>query len=200
MKRVRAALVRAAQDLSALGRSFALGGGFAVSVRAEPRTTRDVDFLVAVRDDEDAERLAADLVARGYVIVAAIEQTAVGRLATVRLRSPSSAVVDLLFASSGAEAEIIARSDEIEVLRGIRLGVPTVGHLIALKVLSRDDRERPQDRVDLAALLRRATRADLTEAREALELITERGFNRGKQLVDELDGVVAEFPRSGDEK
>lgn len=195
MNRVRGALVRAERDLRELGRHFALAGGFAVSVRAEPRTTRDVDFVVAVRDDTDAERLVADMVARGYEIVTAIEQTAAGRLATVRLRSASKIMIDLLFASSGVEREIVEQSEEVEVLRGVRLAVPRVGHLIAMKVLSRDDQERPQDRVDLAELLRRATPADMDDAREALRLITERGFDRGVDLPAALQHAVSELLR-----
>ncbi len=164
-----------------------------MSVRAEPRTTRDVDFVVKVRDDEDAERLVADLAARGYGIVTAIEQSAVGRLATVRLQAASGAVVDLLFASSGVEPEIVERAEVLQVLRDVRLAVPIAGHLIAMKVLSRDDRERPQDRVDLGALLKRATAEDLADARDALCLISKRGFNRGIDLLAALDEACREL-------
>ena len=61
-----------------------------------------------------------------------------------------------------------------------------IEHLIALKVLSRDDERRPQDLVDLRALLRAATPEDVTRAREALELIAKRGFHRGRELVSQL--------------
>jgi hypothetical protein len=71
--------------------------------------------------------------------------------------------------------------------------VARVGHLIALKVLARDDRTRPQDRVDLAALLRRAGDAALAEARESLALVTRRGFQRGRDLPAALDAAIAEF-------
>ncbi len=197
MKTLRVALQRAEQDLRELGRPFALAGGFAVSVRAEPRTTRDVDFVVAVQDDQSAEVLVADMGARGYQILTAIEQSAVGRLATVRLMSPTGTLVDLLFASSGVEAEIVESAEVIEVLHGVLLAVPTVGHLIAMKVLSRDDRQRPQDRVDLAALFKDSTAADLVIARDALRLITERGYHRGLDLLTALDRAHAELaPRS----
>ena len=71
--------------------------------------------------------------------------------------------------------------------------VARLGHLIALKVLARDDRTRPQDRVDLAALLTRADVAALDEAREALALVTRRGFHRGRDLLAALDAAVDEF-------
>jgi len=43
---IEAALRRIAVDLDARGRHWALVGGLAVSARAEPRTTRDVDVVV----------------------------------------------------------------------------------------------------------------------------------------------------------
>ena len=83
----------------------------------------------------------------------------------------SGSVVDLLFASSGIEPEVVAAADRIEVVPGFTVPVARLGHLIALKVLARDDRTRPQDRVDLAALLTQADAAALGEAREALTLV-----------------------------
>jgi hypothetical protein len=71
--------------------------------------------------------------------------------------------------------------------------VARLGHLIALKVLARDDRTRPQDRVDLAALLTQADAAALGEAREALTLVARRGFQRGRDLLAGLDAALNEF-------
>jgi predicted nucleotidyltransferase len=193
MRRVEAALREIVRDLADAGRSFALLGGFAVSVRTEPRTTRDVDLAVLVRDDADAEALTFALVQRGYVLGTAIEQTGAGRLATVRLEAPSKSIVDLLFASSGIEDEVIAAAEPLDVVEALSIPVPRVGHLIALKVLSRDDRERPQDRVDLHALLRVATDDELERARRAVRLIEARGFARGKDLAEELDRAIEEL-------
>jgi hypothetical protein len=102
-------------------------------------------------------------------------------------------VIDLLFASSGVEWEIVNRAEVLEVFRGVLLAVPRVGHLIAMKVLSRNDQGRPQDRVDLAALFKHATAADFIEAHDALKLITERGYHRGIDLPAALDGARAEL-------
>ena len=44
-------------ELRANGVGFALVGGLAVSVRTEPRFTRDVDVAVAVGSDSEAESL-----------------------------------------------------------------------------------------------------------------------------------------------
>lgn len=74
---------------------------------------------------------------------------------------PRAPVVDLLFASSGIEPEIVADAEVLDLLPTFRIRVATTGHLIALKVLSRDDVRRPQDLVDLRALLQVASRIDL---------------------------------------
>ena len=105
----------------------------------------------------------------------------------------SGTVVDLLFASSGIEPEVVAAVELIEAVPGLTVPVARLGHLIALKVLARDDRLRPQDRVDLAALLTRADSAALAEARESVTLITDRGFHRGRDLHAALDEAVGEF-------
>ncbi len=118
-----------------------------VSVRTEPRFTRIVDLAVVVRDDADAERLIGQLARAGYRLLFIVEQDAVGRRATARLALPLASaddiVLDLLFASSGIEPELVAAAEPIEVWPGLTVRVPRVGHLIALKVLARDDRHRP---------------------------------------------------------
>ena len=95
-------------------------------------------------------------------------------------------LIDLLFASSGIEREIVDESEPVEVLPGLNLAVASIGHLIALKLLSRDDEQRPQDLVDLRSLLKSASRADLEQAKLASGLIMARGYNRGRDLTNEL--------------
>jgi predicted nucleotidyltransferase len=188
---LEAALRRIHADLTDAHLSFALVGGLAVSARTEPRFTRDADLAVALANDFEAEALIHRLRSRDYHIEAIVEQEAVGRLATVRLTrgTPQSPVVDLLFASSGIEPEIVAAAESIELMARLTLGVARIGHLIALKVLSRDDVTRPQDLVDLRALLRVATAAELTRARDSLALIEARGYHRGRTLLSELDAL-----------
>lgn len=191
---LESALRRVGADLQNLGGSWALIGGLAVGARAEPRTTRDVDLAVAVASDREAEAIVFRLQALGYMILAVLEQKATGRLATVRLRPPGEreggVIVDLLFASSGIEPEIIQAAEVLEIVPGLRAPVATVGHLMALKVLARDDRERPQDFDDLRALLVEAEARDLDDARAALRLIEERGCHRGRELLPELEKIV----------
>jgi hypothetical protein len=101
--------------------------------------------------------------------------------------------LDLLFASSGIETELVAAAAPIEIVPGLLVPVASTGHLLALKTLSADDARRPQDRVDLVALLRVATPRDFAEAHAACDLITARGYHRGRNL----GALLAELRRSG---
>jgi len=190
---LEAALRQIHRDLTESRVSFALVGGLAVSARTEPRFTRDADLAVAVASDAEAEALIHSLRAREYGVEAVVEQQAVGRLATVRLtrsQEPQAPVVDLLFASSGIEPEIVAEAEPLDLLPNLKIGVARAGHLIALKVLCRDVVTRPQDLVDLRALLRIAPPAELAHARQALTLIAARGFHRGRELLVEMNRLI----------
>jgi hypothetical protein len=183
---LEAALRQIHTDLTEAHVSFALIGGLAVSARTEPRFTRDADLAVALTSDAEAEALIRALRAQGYRIEAIVEQDAVERLATVRLTNSNELqgpVIDLLFASSGIEPEVVAAAESIEVLPNLTMGVARTGHLIALRVLSRDDVGRPQDLVDLRALLRVASLGELARARESLALIARRGYQRPRSHV-----------------
>lgn len=195
MNPLEAGLRRAAQDLDTLGVGWALIGGFAISARTEPRFTRDVDIAVAVDDDATAEHLIRSFLAVGYHPLATVEHEASGRLATIRLASPAApedhVVIDLLFSSSGIEPEIAEASERIELIPGLTLPVASTGHLIALKLLSRNDVSRPQDAADLQQLAHVATPADRLIAQRAVTLITQRGFHRDRDLSRALHDLVA---------
>jgi predicted nucleotidyltransferase len=193
--RLHAALARVTRDLERHGKRFALVDGLAVSVRAEPRLTRDLDLAVSVTDDVDAEALVRTLVSDGYGTSAVVEHDTQRRLATVRFIMPGSAgagiVVDALFASSGIEPEVVAASEPIEVLPTTIVPVAQVGHLVALKLLARDDRHRPQDADDLAALGQVADDRDVAQGRDAVALIERRGFARGRDLIASFEAWAA---------
>lgn len=175
------ALRRVVTHLDALGLPWALVGGFAVSVRVEPRFTRDV--AVAVADDRQAEGVVGRLVEVGYRVHTLVEQDAVERLATVRMTAPGGVVVDLLFASSGVEPEVATRAERLDVLPGLSAPVARAGHLAALKLLARDDATRPQDAGDLVALRPVLTDRDREDLVEAARLVVDRGYHRGRDLV-----------------
>jgi hypothetical protein len=178
-------LLQLVTDFDGLGFRWALVGGLAVSARAEPRTTRDVDVVVAVEDDLGAERAVLALRQRGYLDAGQmLDHQATGRLATMRMVSPHDmAVVDLIFASTGIEAEIVADATPVDVLPGVTVHVASLAHLLAMKALA----GRLQDAADFANLFRRASEKDLDDARAALALITERRTNRHKNLALEFE-------------
>ncbi len=143
MPTVRAALLEILGALGALKQRFALVSGLAVSARTERRTTCDVDIAVAAADDVGAEALIFALQQRGYSVVTVIEQQVLCRLATERLLPPgggsAGALVDLLFASTGIAPEMVAAAEPLEVVRHVHAPVATTDHLLAMKVLARDD-------------------------------------------------------------
>ncbi len=154
MNSLKESLRQVAGELGEAARPWALVGGLAISSRMEPRFTRDLDLAIAVRDDAEAEDLIYRFRHAGYGVLALIEQETADRLATVRLAAPGETgiIVDLLFASSGIEPEIVAGAGPVEIAFGLVVPVAQVWHLLAMKVLSRDDLRRPQDLIDLRNL------------------------------------------------
>jgi Nucleotidyl transferase AbiEii toxin, Type IV TA system len=189
---VESALRRAVADLDALKVRWALIGGLAVSVRSVPRFTKDLDFAIAVTNDSEAEDVVHQLRGRGYQPAEVIEQEYVERLSGVRLeRSGSDVIVDLLFASSGIENEVVTSATRLEVLPRLSAPVATTGHLIALKTLA----GRNQDLTDLGSLIPAASTEDLDVAREAVRLVHARGFNREQDVAADLDKLIAGLGR-----
>ncbi len=188
------ALTQIHVDLVEMDVSHALIGGLAVSARAEPRTTRDIDLAVAVESDIQAEKVIFRLQQQGYRVDGLIEQTKTKRLSTarlrVRLKEQVEVIVDLLFASSGIEVEIVKRATQIEALPGLVLPVAGIADLLALKVLARNDRSRPQDADDLRALLLVADRRVRLQVPKILALIEARGFARGRRLLEHWERAV----------
>lgn len=191
-------LIRLSADLRALHLHWALIGGLAVSVHAEPRTTRDVDVVVAVAGDPEAEQVVIALRNRGYrdyPAGAALERKDTKRLAGYRFLAPGAEdqglLVDVLFAFSGVEPEIVAAAEVLEVFAGVAVPVVQPGHLLALKLLA----GRPRDREDARELLRRIDARELQLARETLDLIERRGFQAeperdlGSELTRLLDSL-----------
>ncbi|MEO8180853.1 MAG: nucleotidyl transferase AbiEii/AbiGii toxin family protein [Deltaproteobacteria bacterium] len=173
------------------GQRFALVGGLAVSVRAEIRFTRDVDLAIAVSNDAEAEALVYQLRGSGYRPIAVVEHDTQGRLATARVLSTSGVKVDLLFASSGIEPEIVESAGMVALAAvGGELPIARAEELLAMKVLSMSD-QRLQDRLDAQRLLACNPRLDLAVTRAHLELIRKRGFHRGQDLEQKLVSLLS---------
>jgi len=186
---VQQALASAAHNLAKRGRPFALVGGLAISVRAEVRFTRDVDLAVAVLDDQEAEGLIFELKSAGYRAVAMVEHEARGRLSTTRLMSPHGIKVDLLFASSGIESEIVSLATVVALPRIGPVPVARAEELLAMKVLSMTER-RLKDVIDARSLIEYNPELNLEAVRANLRLIRERGYDRGEDLDAKLAGLL----------
>ena len=178
-----------------MGAKFAIIGGVAISIRTVERFTKDLDIAIAVRSDREAEEIVHSLSRIGYFVESVIEQDKANRLATVRFSvpGPPKILVDLLFASSGIEPELVATAEESEIFPGMYGLVATIPSLIALKVLSADNTRRLQDIIDIQYLLKEASQQEIDDARNLLDLITERGYNRNKVLQKDLDGYIEQF-------
>ncbi len=101
-----------------------------------------------------------------------------------------------MFASCGVEGEVARNAEIIEVFSGVRAPVARLSHLAAMKILSRDDETREQDRGDLRRLLKDATPEDLEETRRLLALVGQRGYHRGKDLLCGLSQALRELAGS----
>lgn len=195
MTRLQKALIRLDTDLRALGLKWALVGGFAVMLRVEARSTRDLDIVLAVTGDRQIDEAVRGLMMRGYRNhpTKPMLFRKDGRLFGVRLVSPpldagddTMAIVDVLTGCSGVEPEIVAAAEIQEAMPKVFIPVARAGHLVALKVLA----ARPQDLEDVRVLLRGMGDADLRLARESLVLVERRGF-----LEDSTRSLQAELGR-----
>jgi len=194
--RLEKALIRLNADLQAIGARWALVGGFAVILRAESRSTRDLDVVLAVSGEREAEVLVRSLHMRGYRDhpKGGMIEGKDGRLATVRLVSPPleedevGSEIDLLIACTGVEAEVVTAATPMEIWPGVVIPVARIGHLIALKVLA----GRMKDVEHIQVLIREMSVEDLRIAQETVELIERRGFqeNPERNLLVELGKLL----------
>lgn len=188
--RLEKLLRRVVRDLNEIDTPYALVGGIAYGLRAEPRFTRDIDFTIAVSNEQEAEQVTAHLIRCGYFPQMELTNRHTGELATFRMRhkkpidgvpADESPFIDLLFSHCGIEREIVSMATITEPVKDLQIPTATVPHLIAMKVLSESDR-RLQDRIDLQNLIAVAEPAELEAVPDLLSLIEQRGFANGKDL------------------
>lgn len=170
-------------------------GGIAVSLRTQERFTKDIDFAISVESSSAAELLVNSFKNAGFLIAYYLEKEEDGSLMTVRLTTGGEIglFIDLLFATSGIEREVIADATDSEPFPGIVVKLAATSSLIAMKVLSADWKVRPQDVLDIQQLLEVAETTDIARSRQLLDLITQRGYNRNKDLQKDLDNYIEQF-------
>ncbi len=186
-------LSRAIDDLHACGAEFAVVGGLAVGVHSEPRFTSDVDLAILSEDDQSAEQLTVAMFHRGYQLVSQLENKPNKRLRAARLklaREENCPLVDLLFAASGIEPEVVHNAVVAEVFPGISAPVARPAELIAMKLLASDNHHRHFDNRDMVVLIRDADSATIEIVLDRLALIETRGWNRSRDLKAELETLL----------
>ena len=188
-------LRRVTNDLHQSGIAWCLVGGLGTSVYVEPRTTKDIDIVVSVPDEAQGDNLKDLLLTKGYTAPQILMHTTPTRRMGWRVFIPpsreTSIPLDILVSVCGIENDIVAKSTAIEILPGLSLPVASLGHLIAMKVLSQNPFERLQDRVDLLALLGNATEQDRIVVEHSLKEIAHRGFAGERDLIAELRDIEA---------
>ncbi|MGE0790243.1 MAG: nucleotidyl transferase AbiEii/AbiGii toxin family protein [Sandaracinaceae bacterium] len=141
-------LLDAIESLAEAGLEHALMGGGARNAYAEPRATKDVDFVVAV-DPSRLRTLRDALARRGFS-----ESTRVGGddpvPDLVLFRDAEGRRIDLLFAHTDFERSALARRNPRELAEHVVVPVVTPEDLIVYKILA----DRPQDRVDIQDVVR----------------------------------------------
>lgn len=195
---------RITQDLAEADAKFAVVGGLAIAIRAEPRFTRDIDLALAVADDPQAERILRTLILKGYRPLAEMDRNDRPRLATMRMIPPGhtldeidrgeATIIDLLFACCGIEEEVVATAEPLVVVADVIAPVAQIPHLLAMKCLSHG-KHRPLDLVDIQSLILRATIVELSEARRLVKLIESRRFNDRRPLSTEFERYIKRFRR-----
>ncbi len=182
------ALVRLQADLGALGIRWALVGGMAFTARVEPRTTRDVDAVVAVTEGTESTLLIRSLRDRGYRHLPSRSLFDSDEpLRELRFESPEGVRVDLILDWSGIEPETI-ESAEVVPYGPIAVPVCRAEHLLAMKVHA----DRPKDRIDAEGLVKILSSTGILRVRELLDLIARRTSGDRSKLQRRLSELLAE--------
>jgi len=190
-------LLLVSSSLDAQGVRYCIVGGFAVSYRAEPRLTRDIDITLSVTSDEEAEDIIRSISSLGLIAETILENSALGSISTVRLVNPTSSrkiYTDLLFRSCGIEEEIVSSSTDEKLFPGERaFPVATIPALIAMKCLSYTPELRSKDLDDLKGLLQQSSMQQREESARLVKLIQDRGFARGEDLISKFNRICSQL-------
>jgi predicted nucleotidyltransferase len=175
--------------------NYALVGGLAVSFRTTERATKDIDFVIAVKNDLESEEIIRSLNDLEYKPSILLENNKHKIISTVRLLSPKypGVYLDILFNTSGIEYEISEEAETIEILKNVPVKVAKISSLIAMKILSSTNKKRRQDLIDLENLISEASKEELHRAEALIRLIQEREFNEDKDLIKIYKNLIAEI-------
>lgn len=121
-------------EFNQAGVPFLLVGGFAVNAHQVSRSTRDIDFLIAEED---------------YPKVLPLREDVCARLKSDELFFID---VDILFVDRETLDEMLKEAKEVAV-RGEKFKVPSLGHLIAMKLHALKNSEGEREYKDLLDIM-----------------------------------------------
>lgn len=134
--------------LNEAGLSWAVMGGCARNAYAEPRATKDVDFVVEA-DPQRFDGLERALLRAGFRQASAVTEPGEPVPDLVLYRDAAGRRIDILFAHTTFEQSALNRRIALAPFEGTQAHVVSVEDLIVYKVLA----DRPQDRADIAAVV-----------------------------------------------
>lgn len=168
--------------LTAAGVPYALIGGLAVSLQAEPRFTEDVDVVIWV-DDDRWPRLIAEASAFRITPRRADVLEFAARTRVLLLQHATGVPIDVSCGALPFEQQLIADAAPIAV-GPLVVRVASAARLLVMKAVA----NRPRDWADIESLIRQYPSLDTTEARrfvrefaEALEM---------PDILEQFDRVV----------
>lgn len=179
---LRTTLADAVGFLEAEGVHYALIGGLAVSLRAQPRATVDVDMVIAAdveRSLQLAEALEGTCFRPLFDDVAEVVQKAF--ILPLRHRL-TNVKVDLALGLSGFEQQAVARAERL-ALAGTTVSVATAEDLLVMKVLA----GRPQDDQDVRGLV--IAQGDHLDWDYCLRVAADLGEALGQDLVGRVSDL-----------
>jgi hypothetical protein len=183
--RLKQMLQQVTAALGGRGVRFALAGGMAMAAHGHPRTTKDLDFLIAQADAE-----GADEAMRALGFLPASEAQGFVRYVRHPLASLPELTewADLLFASRPVGLRILAQAQANPIQwEGTSLPVVAPAGMILMKLLAHaQDPARLNDLTDMAALL------DDCRDRTELERLREDAAGLGADVLALFDRLARE--------
>lgn len=166
-----------------LKKPWALVGALAINEYAEqPRFTSDIDIAIFVVHDE-AEDVLRSFALKGYVTLQVSAHPELQHITSARLLGLNSTYgrffIDIIFSSTEVEKEITNHVQKVEILPNLIIPIARRGHLVAMKLLAINSRERTEektltDKADILSLLKSAKEKDIEDAKKLARLINER--------------------------
>ena len=148
MTSVEKLLEEAVSLLDSVGVPWAVMGGCARNAYAEPRATRDVDFVVEAAPERFGQ-LEQALRQAGFERGSTVGEQDDPVPDLVLYRDSAGRRLDMLFAHTAFEQSALARRRLLAPFGATRAQVVSVEDLIIYKLIA----DRPQDRADIAAVV-----------------------------------------------